>query len=93
MITSATPGRTLDIDTRQRRYFITMGIRVACFVALIFVPGVWRWVCLGGAAILPAVAVLFANNVDHRPLPLPPDDDAPTQPALLSGPTIPGEVS
>lgn len=92
VITSATPGRTLDIETRQRRYFITMGIRVACFVAMIFVPGVWRWVCLAGAAFLPAIAVLLANNVDHRPMPTPPDDEAEEHRALPSAPIIPGEV-
>lgn len=90
-ITNATPGRTLDVETRQRRYIITMSIRVLCFVVMLFVPGVWRWVALAGAAVLPAIAVLFANASDHRPGPLA-GQDTPTALALSGPNTIRGHV-
>lgn len=91
-ITSATPGRTLDVETRQKRYLLTMLFRTLCFVGILFVPGVWRWVLLIGAAFLPAVAVVFANAADHRPLPIAPDDEPVDRPALPAAMTIPGEI-
>lgn len=45
---------------------ITMGIRIACFVAMAFVGGPLRWLLLAGAAFLPGIAVLLANAVDKR---------------------------
>ena len=36
-ITTATRGRNADIDARQRRYLISMGVRTACFVAAVVV--------------------------------------------------------
>lgn len=75
LITTAAHGRTLDVDARERRYFITMGIRTACFVAFLFVPGWWKVVTLLAAAFLPMIAVLLANNSDHRPPPVAPESD------------------
>ncbi|MDO4717958.1 MAG: DUF3099 domain-containing protein [Propionibacteriaceae bacterium] len=93
LITGATPGRTLDVNTRQKRYLITMGIRVACFLLMFVVPGVWMWVALAGAAFLPAVAVLFANNSEHRPPPIAPTEEAPPRFALTGPNTIVGEIA
>lgn len=94
VITEAHVGRSVDLDARMRRYLITMGVRVACFVAMIWVPGWWRLVLLAGAAILPAIAVLLANAQDLRAVgpPAPPDPDE-SRAALPSGTTIPGEVA
>lgn len=92
VITSATRGRTLDVETRQRRYIITMAVRVACFLSMLVLPGVWRWVALAGAAFLPAIAVLFANASDHRPAPLAASAEVGSVPALDAPNTIRGHI-
>lgn len=44
-----------------------MGFRIACFVALIFVPSnSVRLVLIIAAAVLPGIAVLVANAVEQR---------------------------
>lgn len=95
VITNAKPGRSSDLSARERRYLLTMGLRVACFVAMIFVGGAWRWVLLAGAAFLPAIAVMLANAIDKRgegtrATPLP-DTDRPALPQR-STEVVPGEV-
>ncbi len=93
LITDAKRGTTLDLDARTRRYLITMVIRTACFVGMIVVPGVWKIVLLVGAALLPGIAVLFANAEDRHLAPI--QDGRPdpwTPPALTSDVVVPGEV-
>lgn len=51
---------------RTVRYLISMGIRTACMLAIIWVPGPWKLVCLVGAAVLPLFAVLLANAGRER---------------------------
>jgi hypothetical protein len=81
-ITSAQPSLSRDLPARQRRYFISMMIRTACFVATVFLPNPYRWVALAGALLLPYFAVVMANagretllpgaaviNDDNRALP------------------------
>ncbi len=48
---------------RVRRYALTMGIRMVCFLLMAFVqPYGWHtWVFAIGAAVLPYIAVVFAN--------------------------------
>ncbi|HET6627572.1 MAG TPA: DUF3099 domain-containing protein [Nocardioidaceae bacterium] len=65
-ITSATRSHRDDIDARQRRYLISMGIRTVCFVAavLVFVTtgqGWLMWALVIASFILPYVAVVMAN--------------------------------
>lgn len=60
-VTSAQESLSDDQTRRTRRYLLTMGIRTACFIALIFVEGVWQWVCIAGAVFLPYIAVVMAN--------------------------------
>ena len=62
VITDAHPGASEEQWRRQKRYMITMGFRTACFVCMLFVPGIWRWVLFAGAVLLPYVAVVFANQ-------------------------------
>lgn len=91
-ITSVRPGRTLDVEARTQRYLITMGIRTVCFLAFLVVPGWWKIAMLALAVVLPLIAVLLANQSDHRP---PPDATAGAGsdvPALLPGQTIEGTV-
>lgn len=93
VITDAKRGATLDLEARTKRYLITMGFRTACFVGMIFVPGGWKLVLLAGAALLPGIAVLFANAEDRHRSPVADDRPDPwTPPALPSKDTIEGEV-
>ncbi|MBF4460791.1 MULTISPECIES: DUF3099 domain-containing protein [unclassified Pseudoclavibacter] len=51
---------------RMRKYTIMMLIRVACFVALIWVRGPWMFVFAAGAIFLPYFAVVIANAATQR---------------------------
>ena len=67
VITDAHPGRSRDLRKRQTRYLITMGFRIACFLAVIVVPNMWaRMALIAAAGVLPGIAVLAANAVDRR---------------------------
>ncbi|MDR2998043.1 MAG: DUF3099 domain-containing protein [Microbacterium sp.] len=52
-----------EASHRVRRYALTMGIRTVCFVLMVLVQpyGWWTWAFGIGAAILPYIAVVFAN--------------------------------
>ena len=60
-ITSAPTALSADQASRQKRYFISMMIRTACFIATVLLPSPFRWFTLVGALILPYVAVVIAN--------------------------------
>ncbi len=60
-ITSAPQGLSSDQSARQRRYFISMMIRTACFILTVILPSPYRWFALLGAVTLPYVAVVVAN--------------------------------
>jgi len=60
-ITTAQSGLTLDQAVRQRRYFISMMIRTACFILTVLLPSPYRWIALAGALTLPYIAVIAAN--------------------------------
>jgi hypothetical protein len=66
-ITTASAGAGADIDSRQKRYIVTMGIRTLCFVAVAvlaithFGPTWLPWIFVVGAVVLPYVAVVMAN--------------------------------
>lgn len=93
LITSARNSRTLDLEERQRRYLITMGLRTACFLAFLVVPGWWKLVALAGAALLPAIAVLLANGEDHHPpATVGADDSQVGIPALPPSSVVPGTL-
>lgn len=65
-ITDARAGASEELAGRQRRYAITMAFRTACFIAMIFAPGVFRWILFACAVFLPYVAVIFANQANQR---------------------------
>ncbi|UWF76627.1 MULTISPECIES: DUF3099 domain-containing protein [Microbacterium] len=52
-----------EASHRVRRYALTMGIRMVCFLLMAFVQpyGWWTWVFAIAAAVLPYIAVVFAN--------------------------------
>lgn len=60
-ITEAQRGLSQEQTGRTRRYLVSMGIRTACVLAAIVVPGWPRWFLLAGAVVLPYVAVVMAN--------------------------------
>lgn len=65
-ITSAQPGRSVDLHRREVRYLISMGIRTVCFVAAVIASGPLRWIFVAGAVLLPYVAVILANTASRR---------------------------
>lgn len=65
-ITSAQPGRSVDLHRRQLRYLISMLIRTVCFVLAVVASGPLRWVFVACAILLPYVAVVFANTASKR---------------------------
>lgn len=52
-----------EAASRLKRYAITMGIRIACFLLMVLIQpyGWWTWVFAAGAIFLPYVAVVRAN--------------------------------
>ncbi|GAA3832540.1 DUF3099 domain-containing protein [Nocardioides panacisoli] len=84
-ITTAGRSRQADLARRQRRYLISMGIRVLCFIGAVIagIAGInWLWpILVGGALILPYIAVVMANATDSRidTLPLTGGGDLPPQ--------------
>ncbi|MDT0185692.1 DUF3099 domain-containing protein [Microbacterium sp. ARD31] len=66
-ITTARSSAAEDMRSRQRRYALSMTIRLVCFVAAVAVgPGALRWVLVGCAVFLPLFAVIMANAGDQR---------------------------
>lgn len=66
VITDARSGASQEMSQRIRRYTITMGFRIACFISMIFVEGPFRWVLFAGAVVLPYIAVILANQANRR---------------------------
>jgi hypothetical protein len=60
-ITSAQKALSTDQPARQRRYFISMMVRTACFILTVILPSPFRWFALAGAVFLPYIAVVVAN--------------------------------
>jgi hypothetical protein len=66
LITDARSGASKEMSSRVRRYTYTMAFRTACFIAMIFVPGIWRWILFACAVLLPLIAVILANQANRR---------------------------
>lgn len=88
-ITGAAQGITEDQAPRTRRYLISMGIRTACVIAAIIVPGWPRWVLIAGAVILPYIAVVAANAGQDRRTVAPPSVTLQSRPQLTADPIPP----
>ncbi len=66
-ITTARSSAAEDMRSRQRRYAVSMSIRLVCFFAAVLVgPGPLRWVLVAAAVFLPLFAVVIANANDQR---------------------------
>ncbi|MFT4293950.1 MAG: DUF3099 domain-containing protein [Micropruina sp.] len=92
LITSARRAKSLDADQRNKRYLMTMAVRVACFLGGVMAPTPWNWVLFIGAAVIPPMAVMLANAVDLRREPESTDDDTVDHKELTSGGVVPGSV-
>jgi DUF3099 family protein len=66
LITDAHMGTSDEMSARIRQYTITMSIRAACFISMIFVHGIFRWILFAGAVALPLIAVMAANQVNRH---------------------------
>ncbi|WP_309128480.1 DUF3099 domain-containing protein [Microbacterium sp.] len=62
-VTSLPQAPNDEASRRVRRYALTMGIRMVCFLLMFLVQpyGWYTWLFAVGAAVLPYVAVVFAN--------------------------------
>jgi len=60
-ISGVTAGLTADQSGRQRRYFISMMVRTACFILAVVLHNPYRWIAIAGAVLLPYIAVVIAN--------------------------------
>ncbi len=65
-VTTAPTSLSDDLAMRTRRYLWTMGVRTACFIGAIVVPGWPRWVLVAGAVLLPYLGVVGANAGRER---------------------------
>ena len=61
-ITEAGSALSDDLPGRQKKYFISMMIRTACFLLAVFTPSPYRWLFLIGAITLPYISVIVANG-------------------------------
>jgi hypothetical protein len=65
LVTTAAKSRRQEQRERVRRYLITMGIRVICFILAIVLFGVGlRWIAafaVAASLVLPWIAVVAAN--------------------------------
>lgn len=83
-ITQAQRGLSQEQTGRTRRYLVSMGIRTACVLGAIVVPGWPRWVLIAGAVVLPYIAVVMANAGRENDEPGAMGVAAPSRPALPS---------
>jgi hypothetical protein len=63
-ITDAPKPLSQDIRSRESKYLLAMGIRIAAFLLIVILPIAWPWK-LGLAALalaLPYIAVVYANG-------------------------------
>jgi hypothetical protein len=60
-VTTAQVGTAQEQTGRVGRYLFSMGIRTACVIAAVIIPGWPRWLFLVGAVFLPYIAVVVAN--------------------------------
>jgi Flp pilus assembly protein TadB len=78
LVTTAPISPNEERRSRERRYLITMGVRVVAFIAaIVFATGWIRVIAVALALVLPWVAVVLANAGPMR--------KPPEQPSLYRG--------
>lgn len=93
VITDARLSTSLSAEQRTRRYLITMGVRVAAFLAAVVTPFPYNVVLLLSAAILPGFAVLLGNASDNHRAPVAPPTEPLTSTELLASSVVAGTVA
>lgn len=93
VITDARISTSLSTEQRTRRYLITMGIRVAAFLAAVVTPFPYNVILLLSAAILPGFAVLLGNASDNHRAPVAPPSEPATLPEIVAGDIVSGTVA
>jgi Flp pilus assembly protein TadB len=73
-ITGARRGVRDDVNSRTRRYLLSMGVRTVCFVLAVVASGWLRWVFIVLALVLPYLSVVFANGGRERAEDMPESD-------------------
>ncbi len=81
-ITGARRGVREDVDSRTRRYLVSMGVRTVCFILAVVTHGYLRWGFIVLAVVLPYLSVVFANGGRERTIDLPDSDVSPPRRAL-----------
>lgn len=61
-ITDAAERQSVGVSSRARVYAFKMFLRIVFIITAVMVEGVWQWVCLAAAAIVPWTAVVVANG-------------------------------
>lgn len=79
----------MELEERNKRYLITMTVRMALLAMIFVVPGYWKVVFLVLGAIIPVFAVVLANHSDEPERPEP-DGEPDDTPALPPGEVIRG---
>ena len=75
-----------DVQSRTRRYLVSMAIRTGCFIGAVVADGWLRWVLMAGAVFLPYIAVVVANAGRERIIEPPPTLLGDERPQLHAGP-------
>jgi hypothetical protein len=95
LVTEARPAMSDDINYRERRYLIMMGIRVVCFVtALLMYINHLGWLTAipaVGALVIPYFAVVLANGGREPTTTRGFRQYEPNTPAIYRPPTRPGD--
>lgn len=81
-ITGARRGIREDVESRTRRYVISMAVRTVCFLLAVVLDGWLRWVMIAAALVLPYLSVVFANGGRERVVDLPAPDISPPPRAI-----------
>jgi len=84
-ISGAPKAHSEDLNTRMRRYLVSMAVRTACVVLAVVVDGPARWLFVVGAVGLPYVAVVLANAGNGTRRPVPALRPVPVPPRVLPG--------
>lgn len=91
-ITSAQPGPSRDLVSRERTYLVMMGIRMVAIVLAVVVSGAWRWVAIAAGVVLPYVAVVLVNAARTRGTEADPNSLQPEQRVALADRRFEGRV-
>jgi len=65
-ITSASESTDADLQRRKVKYMLSMALRIVLFPTALLLHGPLRWIALGVALVMPAIAVVLANTKGER---------------------------